>query len=333
MNTNLLSIVKQITAQYGETILEDPARLKAFFSDLAKDEPNPLRLAFGRCVEAGAYTALKTEPDAAERAARKTMIAQRVRDEHGIDMTLCAEALDILEAAICTEQTEIPEQPVTVSEQSAQETASAAPPPEPAAGKNLRDMLIVAVIAAVIALLVLYSKYNESQTELSALHATYNNLYTRHEELQTSHGELQTEHREQLALIDSLRKLSIINITGMTVGNWGNGRLLAQSVSGMSTGISIRYLNPYITFSSLITGSKTFFIKILMPDGTVLRNLSVSPAGYSYSREVWVRRGLNSSIDLTGWGSDDGGIYYAGTWTIEIWLDGVRLYSQQVVLL
>jgi predicted ribosome-associated RNA-binding protein Tma20 len=100
MNANLLSIVKHITVQYGETILEDPARLKAFFSDLAKDEPKPLRIAFGRCVEAGAYTALKTEPDAAERSSRKAAIAQRVRDEQGIDMTLCAEALDILEAAI-----------------------------------------------------------------------------------------------------------------------------------------------------------------------------------------------------------------------------------------
>jgi hypothetical protein len=41
MNTNLLSIVKQIIAQYGEGILADPARLKAFFGDLARDEPKP----------------------------------------------------------------------------------------------------------------------------------------------------------------------------------------------------------------------------------------------------------------------------------------------------
>ena len=100
MNTNLLQIVKQITAQYGENVLADPARLKAFFSDLAKDEPKPLRIAFGRCIESGAYTALKAAPDAAERASRKAVIAQRVRDEHGLDAALCAEALDVLEAAL-----------------------------------------------------------------------------------------------------------------------------------------------------------------------------------------------------------------------------------------
>jgi hypothetical protein len=64
MNTNLLNIVKQITAEHGEAALADPQRVKAFFGDLAKDEPKPLRLAFGRCIEAGAYAALKTAPDA-----------------------------------------------------------------------------------------------------------------------------------------------------------------------------------------------------------------------------------------------------------------------------
>jgi hypothetical protein len=100
MNTNLLNIVKQIIATYGEGILGDPQRLKAFFNDLAKDEPKPLRIAFGRCIESGAYTALKTAPNAVERRARKTEIAQQVRDEHGLDVTLCGEALNILEAAL-----------------------------------------------------------------------------------------------------------------------------------------------------------------------------------------------------------------------------------------
>ncbi|GMO49066.1 MAG: hypothetical protein Pg6C_11730 [Treponemataceae bacterium] len=100
MNTNLLAIVKQIITEHGEGILGDPQRLKAFFSDLAKEEPKPLRMAFGRCVEAGAYAALKTAPDQSERAGRKAAIAQRLRDEQGLDITLYAEALDVLETAL-----------------------------------------------------------------------------------------------------------------------------------------------------------------------------------------------------------------------------------------
>jgi hypothetical protein len=99
MNTNLLSIVKQIIAQYGEGILADPARLKSLFSDMAMNEPKPLRIAFGRCMEAGAYMVLKTAPPS-ERAARKADIARQVCGSAGLDISLCAEALDILEAAL-----------------------------------------------------------------------------------------------------------------------------------------------------------------------------------------------------------------------------------------
>jgi hypothetical protein len=100
MNVNLLDIVRRIVAEQGEGILGDPQRLKAFFSDLAKNESKPLRLAFGRCIEAGAYAALKTAPDAAERASRKAAIARRLRDDQGLDITLCAEALDIIETTL-----------------------------------------------------------------------------------------------------------------------------------------------------------------------------------------------------------------------------------------
>jgi hypothetical protein len=163
MNTNLVSIVKQIIAGHGETILAEPQRLKAFFGDLAKDEPKPLRLAFGRCIEAGAYNALKTAHDTAERAERKTAIAQRLRNDQGLDITLCAEALDILEAALygTTRSQAAYQQPNPVPAQSAawQQPAyqQTAPYTAPAAPKRtLRNVLIAAaVLAAVIVLIAL----------------------------------------------------------------------------------------------------------------------------------------------------------------------------------
>ena len=51
MNTNLLKVLNLIIAENGEDILANPARLKSLFSDLAKDEPKPLRMAFGRSLE------------------------------------------------------------------------------------------------------------------------------------------------------------------------------------------------------------------------------------------------------------------------------------------
>jgi hypothetical protein len=83
VNINLLNVVKRIIANNGETVLADPRRLKAFFGDLAKDEPKPPQTAFGRCIEVGAYNALKIAPDAAERAERKTAIAPGKADAGG----------------------------------------------------------------------------------------------------------------------------------------------------------------------------------------------------------------------------------------------------------
>jgi hypothetical protein len=100
MNTNLVTIVKRIIAEQGETVLDNPRRMKAVFSDLAKEEPKPLRLAFGRCIEAGAYTALKNARDGQERREVKAAIAQRVRDEEGLDIAFCNDALNVLEAAL-----------------------------------------------------------------------------------------------------------------------------------------------------------------------------------------------------------------------------------------
>jgi hypothetical protein len=175
MNANLVNVVKQIITGYGEAVLADPQRLKAFFSDLAKDEPKPLRVAFGRCIETGAYDALKTAPDAAERAERKAAIAQRVRDEHGLDITLCAEALDILEAALYDTAPAAYQQPIQQDQpQSPAQTTpapvytepspvyaapeNAAAVPAPAKKHTLRNVLIAAAALIVVAVGILMSR-------------------------------------------------------------------------------------------------------------------------------------------------------------------------------
>jgi hypothetical protein len=166
MNVTLLNIVKRIAADHGEGILGDPQRLKAFFSDLAKEEPKPLRMAFGRCVEAGAYAALKTAPDAAERASRKAAIAQRLRDTQGLDISLCAEALDVLEAALygtarsqaAHQQAAPGQQPNPVPVRPAPTVQAAYTPPlytaSPAKKHTLRNVLIVVVVLAAAAALI-----------------------------------------------------------------------------------------------------------------------------------------------------------------------------------
>ena len=162
MNNNLLAIIQQITTQYGEGILDNPARLKSIFSDLAKNESKPLRVAFGRCLEGGAYGALKTAPDARERAARKAALTQKMRGAHGIEPALCVEALDTLEAAlygVARQPTPPPvaqpayqPPPTPPPAPSAAGTAISCAPAAPAAGKISRKTLIFGAAAGAGAL-------------------------------------------------------------------------------------------------------------------------------------------------------------------------------------
>ncbi|GHT60790.1 hypothetical protein FACS1894109_18810 [Spirochaetia bacterium] len=182
MNTNLLTIVKQIIATNGEGILENPQRLKAFFNDLAKDEPKPLRIAFVGCLENGAYNAIKTAPDAAERASCKAAIAQRVRDDLGLDPAISGEALDILEAAIFGAQMSIT--PLTPQKINASPAEWSIPPvthgtpaatftpdpqttaPTPAEEKKIiHNVLIMAgigIVGLVVILIMLFQQYQNS---------------------------------------------------------------------------------------------------------------------------------------------------------------------------
>jgi hypothetical protein len=100
MNTNFVNIIKQIIDQQGEAILAEPQRLKGYVSDYAKNEPKEVRLAFGRCIEQGYYRILKETSTPAERQQMKPKIAQQMHNISKLELPLCAEAVDILEAVL-----------------------------------------------------------------------------------------------------------------------------------------------------------------------------------------------------------------------------------------
>jgi len=100
MNNNLFRILKKIIATQGESILSDPQRLKAIFSDLAKNEPKEDRVAFGRCIEMGFYNEFKKTNSEDERYKLKTKLANQMQAKTGIDKPHCNDALDLLESVI-----------------------------------------------------------------------------------------------------------------------------------------------------------------------------------------------------------------------------------------
>jgi hypothetical protein len=129
MNNNFLAIVRRIIAEQGEDILSDPQRLKSFVSDYAKNESKPERLAFGRCIEYGFYGELKKTASADERVRLKTVLAQKLHSEQGLNLTLCAGTLDMLEAAVWGYQQPMHQQVAAVSTGAALPPQTAAPAP------------------------------------------------------------------------------------------------------------------------------------------------------------------------------------------------------------
>jgi len=111
MENKLLNVVKQIVADYGEGILSEQRpgggeigyRVKSLFADLAKNEPKPQKNAFLKCLEHGFAQILKnaSEPD---RAACKQSLAQKLHNEEGLDMNLCAQSIGLLAAVLFGEE-------------------------------------------------------------------------------------------------------------------------------------------------------------------------------------------------------------------------------------
>jgi len=99
MNTNLLNIVKRIIAEQGEAILSEPKRVSAFFSDLAREIPKPQKNAFIKCLEHKSAEKLKNVTEA-DRLDSKKQLAQKLHEEEGFDLGLCAETIDLLEKVI-----------------------------------------------------------------------------------------------------------------------------------------------------------------------------------------------------------------------------------------
>jgi FtsH-binding integral membrane protein len=100
MNTNLLNAVKRVVSEQGEAILANPARLKGFISDYAKNEPAGDRLAFGRCIEGGYYAQFKNTRTDAERRRLKAALLTHLQAASGQDAATCQNTLDLLEAVL-----------------------------------------------------------------------------------------------------------------------------------------------------------------------------------------------------------------------------------------
>jgi hypothetical protein len=352
MNTTLLNALKEIVSQHGgvET-LSDARRVKALLSDLASTEPRPQKNALIACIELGFVSLLQNVP-AGEQDTAKARLAERLNREEGLDPALCADALDLLEAALMDNTDTQPEEQNAVPSPVPPSSAPAAEESDDSfngsgeknaeiAGmavdierlteernrsnyenrkikeslKKMKFGLIVAIIGIVISIGVGYSQYSSLESDL--WYANY------------SKNQLQTNHDALMREFEASKRLWAVNVTAIKAGNWGNDRWLI-SPGGVLFSSQMRYLNPVITYNASFNGEATFYIKIIDPNGNLFHNANISPAGYTCSSTGRINRGNNQTLVLTGWGSSDSSTYWAGAWTVEVWYNDVCLRSEKV---
>jgi hypothetical protein len=308
MNSNLLKAVQQITGEYGARILQNPKRLRALLADYIPDAPQNDIDDLLQKIERGDTAEFLTQKISAEKAAEESAA--------GVVETLTGD----LNNAIHT------------------------------VGIRKKQLIAAVIIACagIIGSIVGYVSHNSAvkwgndlyaekekfAAELSAVTLERNTITQERDTLKTQLSAAQTEIAKYKKAAESARVASIISVSEMKVGNWGKNiwgteKWLTEP-GGNLTANKIQYLMLVFSYNASVNKTLTFYVKIKNPSGTLSKG-SGSSANYSYSFQEAVRSGGNT-LYATGWGPASGGSYYPGTWTIELWHDGIRLYSGKVTL-
>jgi len=93
----------------------------------------------------------------------------------------------------------------------------------------------------------------------------------------------------------------------------------------------ISYIRPRVKIIPLVNESQfsksvTIYVKFIEPNGSISRNPSISPRGFTYKSEETIYS-TTEYLYLSGWGNDSRGTYEIGTHSVEIWCNGKLIGS------
>lgn len=110
--------------------------------------------------------------------------------------------------------------------------------------------------------------------------------------------------------------------------NTKNGSTLIEHGNTLYS-TELAYLSPKLYYNGEKTSTtKNIAYKILKPDGTLDRG-SNSPVGYTYSENKTFYPGTAKMVVLTGWGNEKKTGYSPGTYTFELYVDGVKKLTRK----
>jgi tetratricopeptide (TPR) repeat protein len=105
MNLEFVAILKKLMAEYGDSLLFNQKRVSGLLGDLAQNIPTLEKKVFLECLASRrGYVQILKDAAEAERAEIKQKLAQRLHEEEGLVLDLCAETVDLLSMVLCGEE-------------------------------------------------------------------------------------------------------------------------------------------------------------------------------------------------------------------------------------
>lgn len=157
----------------------------------------------------------------------------------------------------------------------------------------------------------------------------YSDLEGRYRDLSIQENRLQQSYDQLLSNYSNSMRWWPISITDIVVQNWDEKNTIWLSEPGQSINAAeMKYFNVKINFVSKVYGDFDFYVKLFDPYGRLFTNES-SPSGYSFFSKTYnIYPGNGQSKDLDG----IPGTFSQGQWTVEIWLDDVRISDKTIAL-
>jgi hypothetical protein len=124
-----------------------------------------------------------------------------------------------------------------------------------------------------------------------------------------------------------------MNIRKIEFANGDKERNIIDSYGSVLYASDVKYLQPRISYDGIIDEYREAELqyKIIKPDGNLVTGSS-SPSGYTGSSTFWVNPGKKNTVEMPGWGREEGGFYIAGVYKYELWYNDNRIYSTTITI-
>lgn len=124
-----------------------------------------------------------------------------------------------------------------------------------------------------------------------------------------------------------------IHISKIEIGNFDENNNVISDFGKPIYDYQTKYLTPIIYYYGFGTGCYTLKIKIFNPDGTLSQGES-SPKDCSYTSDLYVNSEEgNTHCFIGGWGGNDAGHWWSGSYRLEVWYGNTILYVKHFKVL